>query len=302
LTPNKIVAIPSAPAEPKPPAIVPEKEKPPVQKIIQPAPETLAPEQPIAQKTEIPNLESVEPSPESTAESKPATEEPKIALEGAGVPPHWVNIEFDIFSGAERKLIAKGLHHFASDDTNKYQISFKQLPKLDAEKTDHIKPGDFWFIQVNGNIYNQKLGPSYYAVQGALSEQFITLSLQNDNPDQSQPMSRSGRFPDAIMDRQSLIYQFMLTPPVDSKDRILLTDGKKITSFTYHIASSTDSDSIEVGDLGKLNTLHLVLTSEANEMIELWLAPVFRYAPVKVRRTDINGSVIEQLATSLEVR
>jgi len=46
--------------------------------------------------------------------------------------------------------------------------------------------------------------------------------------------------------------------------------------------------------------VHIVHTrGDTDEKVELWLASDYRYVPVKIKKLEKNGMVIEQVATRL---
>jgi hypothetical protein len=305
LTPNKIVTTPATPIPAQPETVVPEKQEIPIQKRIDPAPQIPVSENSVAQSPETPNLEPVQPSPESAAPSKPTAEEPMLPLGATGAPPHWVDIEYEIYTGQDRKLVGKGLHHFESDNNNNYRISFKQIIEPDMPQADVTKSDYAWQLQIQGVVYPYGLRPSIFSIQGALAENLMILSTMKEDISTGQRRLHNGVSHDGILDRQSLLYQFMFLLPADLKQKILLTDGSKTTSFIYSKAGSgtLDTNIADDSQLGHMQTQHIILTStESIETIDLWLAPDFRYLPLKVRYTDRHGLVTEQLATSVNLK
>jgi hypothetical protein len=50
--------------------------------------------------------------------------------------------------------------------------------------------------------------------------------------------------------------------------------------------------------MGALRTWHIAKSAaDGDEKTELWLAVDYRYLPVKIRQTDKDGTVTEQIAT-----
>ena len=52
--------------------------------------------------------------------------------------------------------------------------------------------------------------------------------------------------------------------------------------------------------LGELKTIHILHSgSNEEEKTELWLAIDYQYVPVKIRKIDSNGKVVEMQATRI---
>lgn len=216
----------------------------------------------------------------------------EVPLPENTTPPGWVEIQFEIFSGEDKKLLGTGLHHFESNESGNYLMSFMQTARPEEEKQD-----DSWQLMVEGKINRKGLSPSTYNRQGSLAERLMAL---NEDSTASSIEIRNGHMPDGILDRQSLLYQFMFAPPTDNGGQLMLTDGKNLSEYTYRVVGM---ESIEIKSLGAIRTLHLILVASENlDTIELWLAPDFRYLPVKIRYTSPNKIVTDQVAVSLNFK
>lgn len=225
---------------------------------------------------------------------------PEAAAQPAGQPrsgsagaARRVEIEFEIFSGADRQPMGKGRHLYLSADRS-FGISIKQM-----SKPDEAPQATFWQLEISGQIDRQGLSPLVYQLQGALPERFISLK-EAAGASSSQPgKTRSGRMPDGILDRQSLLYQFMLAPPSNSGGKLWLTDGVKNALYSYSIAGY---ESLTIPAIGNVQVMKLVFsTAGSPETIELWLIPDKRYLPAKMRHTDRLGVVTEQVVVSLDL-
>lgn len=98
-------------------------------------------------------------------------------------------------------------------------------------------------------------------------------------------------------DLLSFMYQFMFEPPLDNT-QLSVTNGKSLRSYTY----SFEGEELVQTRLGELKTVHLANTGEEQSKTELWLAMDYQYIPVKIRKTEKNGSIIEQTMTRLTVK
>lgn len=102
--------------------------------------------------------------------------------------------------------------------------------------------------------------------------------------------------PGHIQDFLSFMYQFMFTPPLDEM-QMHLTNGKKIGLYTYAFEGE---ETLEL-KFGNVKTYHIQhAKADSEDKTELWLAMDYQYVPVKIKKTEKNGTVIEQVATKLK--
>lgn len=92
----------------------------------------------------------------------------------------------------------------------------------------------------------------------------------------------------------SFMYQFMYTPPLETM-QITMTNGKRLKTYTY----SFEGEETIVTKLGELKTIHLLKGSGDEEKTEVWLATDYQYLPVKIRKTEKDGTVIEQIVANI---
>jgi hypothetical protein len=92
----------------------------------------------------------------------------------------------------------------------------------------------------------------------------------------------------------SFMYQFMFTPPLDNM-QITMTNGKRLRTYAY----SFEGEETITTKLGELKTIHLLKGSGDEEKTEIWLATDYQYLPVKIRKTEKDGTVIEQIVASI---
>ncbi|TXI43465.1 DUF3108 domain-containing protein [Methylophilus sp.] len=93
----------------------------------------------------------------------------------------------------------------------------------------------------------------------------------------------------------SFMYQFMFVPPLQEM-HVTLTNGRRVGEYEY---SFEGEDSLVIADQ-TIQTVHIVHTrGDTDEKVELWLASDYRYVPVKIKKLEKNGMVIEQVATRL---
>ena len=101
---------------------------------------------------------------------------------------------------------------------------------------------------------------------------------------------------DGSQDMLSFMYQFMFEPPL-TKMKIYIANGKSYKSYDY---AYINDELIEYETL-KLETMHIAKYNYSNEeRIDLWLAKDYRYIPVKIRKTEKDGSILEQIVKKIE--
>jgi len=220
---------------------------------------------------------------------------PGIPLPGLIGPVQRVAIEFEIFSGADRQLMGTARQLYVSDSSEHYGLSIEQT--LRADNAAGAEP---WQLEISGTVTRQGLSPTLFKMRGGVPERLMALKEVPENSSETPIKPRSGRIPDGILDRQSLLYQFMQQPPLLGGGKLWLTDGATHRLYNYRLAGI---DSFVIPSLGGVRTLKVVLSSgESPETIELWLIPDLHYLPAKLRHTDRNGVITEQLVTSLEFK
>ena len=97
-------------------------------------------------------------------------------------------------------------------------------------------------------------------------------------------------------DMLSFMYQFMFEPPL-TKMKIYITNGKNYKPYDY---SYIGEEVIET-EVDKILTMHIAKFNYNNEeRIDLWLAKDYRYLPIKIRKTEKDGSILDQSAKKIE--
>lgn len=226
-------------------------------------------------------------------EQLPALEAPQgIDQAGPKGPPKNVEIEFALFSGGEALPMGSGRHHYATFDGGNYELKVQEsIAESNPENTPR------WRLAISGRITSDGLSPTLYEKRGKVSERLLGL---NDNPKNHSPDQdemQAGRMPDGILDRQSLLYQFMLRPPKENAGKVLLTDGNIYKAFTY---KTEGTELLNIAAMGNVQTVKILLKSKGvKELIELWLMPEKRFLPARMRYTDESGQITDLIVLSL---
>ncbi|MGB7815300.1 MAG: DUF3108 domain-containing protein [Methylotenera sp.] len=107
--------------------------------------------------------------------------------------------------------------------------------------------------------------------------------------------ARTDDLPEGAQDLLSFMYQFMYVAPLQTM-QIHIATGKKLTTYDYSFEGEENINTT----LGELKTIHITHSgNDADEKAELWLAIDYQYVPVKIRKIDKNGKVVEMVATRI---
>ena len=106
--------------------------------------------------------------------------------------------------------------------------------------------------------------------------------------------------PPGTQDRISSMYQFMFLPRETLQQlEFSMTNGRKLDHYLYAVQSSGALET----RLGRMATLHLVKQHRADESgAEVWLAPQYRFLPVRLLIQEEDGTRYEQVITRLEIK
>ena len=100
---------------------------------------------------------------------------------------------------------------------------------------------------------------------------------------------------EGTQDLLSFMYQFMFVAPLQTM-QISIATGKKLAVYDY---SFEGEENINI-KIGELKTMHIVHSGgDSDEKTELWLAIDYQYIPVKIRKIEKNGDVVEMVATRI---
>jgi len=117
------------------------------------------------------------------------------------------------------------------------------------------------------------------------------LQLQTAKRTQEVPLNEGAQ------DLMSFMYQFMFVPPLQEM-QLAITNGKRLKTYDYGF----DGQEVVETPFGKVECLHIEHNStDGEEKTELWLAADYHYLPIKITRTEKDGTVLERVATRLQI-
>jgi hypothetical protein len=204
-----------------------------------------------------------------------------------------VEAEFEVKRGSDSTAAGLSQVSFLVDKNKRYTI----ISQTEAKGLVSLF---FSTLQQKseGSVTDAGLKPDFYSYQyGSNSKKLQTASFDWDKQLLTMRSSKGENTVPLVAGTQdflSFMYQFMFTPPLNSL-QITMTNGKKLSTYQYRF----EGEEIITSKFGELNTIHLAKGSDDEEKTELWLATDYQYLPVKIRKTEKDGTVIEQLVSKL---
>lgn len=259
------------------------------QEIIQPAEQTA--DETVAESSllEI----RVTDATNETSEINESTETANIAKKPVEQAYKYVETEFEVRRGNDTSAVGMARIVFNLDKNGTYILTSQTQAKgLASLFFDTLTQ------KSEGIVTDKGLIPSYYSYQYGIdtkksqSARFAwsegKLLMHSAKGDKTEDLSAG------TQDFLSFMYQFMFAPPLENTE-ITMTNGKKLGTYTY---SFQGEDKI-TSKLGEIDTIHLLKNGDEDEKIELWLGIDYQYLPVKIRKTEKDGSFIDQTVSSI---
>ena len=223
------------------------------------------------------------------------TEEPLKAQ-----PFTTVETDFDVLMNHNLERVGTAKIHYAKGNDQTYELTWK----VSATGIVGLLYPDL-LQNSQGKITEAGLLPSYYLYKfGAREDKSYQASfnwvdkeiaLQSTKGTKTVPIA-SDAAAGHTQDFLSFMYQFMFTPPLDEM-QMYLTNGRKFSQYDYAFEGE---ETLEL-KFANVKTYHIQhAKTDSDEKTELWLAVDYRYVPVKIRKTEKDGTVIEQIATKLK--
>lgn len=300
----------------KPPEPVPEElplQEPPADEPVTPSPQpgqadsqledrqaVMGPEPEISPVVETEPEESLEP-PEAGDETADVPEEfqPEPAyvpnvVDVDAQPYNFVESEFDILRGTDGYKVGQSKVRYEARGDGTYLLVSESVAKGFAS----------WFIsgmllqRSEGLVTEYGLQPHSFLYQYGKrnkTQQAILDWEQGRITLETDKGSKSSRLPAGTQDLMSFMYQFMYVPPLGEM-LLNITNGKRLKAYSYSFVGEEDLST----KMGVVRAMHIEnINDDGDEKTELWLALEYNYLPVKIRKTEEDGSVIEQVIISI---
>ncbi|MBM3351208.1 MAG: DUF3108 domain-containing protein [Betaproteobacteria bacterium] len=230
-----------------------------------------------------------EDSTQMTNALEDVTEEPKAQ------PYEYVETLFEVRRGSDKTAAGQTKIIFSM----KADMTYKLTSLTEAKGLASLFFGTLKQIS-EGTVTENGLQPNHYQYQYGNDErklQHADFFWSTEVLEMSSPKSKkSEQLLPGTQDFLSFMYQFMFTHPLEINN-ITMTNGKNLRTYTY----SFQGEELISTKFATLNTIHLLKQSDTEERTEIWLAIDYRNLPVKLKKTEKDGSVIEQIVTNLSI-
>lgn len=296
--------VPEKPKEPKrePVAPAPKPEikqlEPEISTTPQPSPEPVPSvatepepnleEQPQETPAEIPTQtsEEIEPEPaETLADSAPQDPDAR--------PYDDVEADFDILRGKDGYKVGQSKVRYQARDGTYLLLSESEAKGLASlflsGKLIQRSQGLVTELGLQPQEFLYQYGKSDKNQRAIFNWEKRRLTLETEKG------SQTSRLPRDAQDLMSFMYQFMFVPPLQQM-QLNITNGKRIKAYGYSFVGEVDLST----KMGVVRAMHIEnINDDGDEKNEIWLAVDYRFLPVKIRKTEKDGSVIEQVVTNI---
>ncbi len=206
-----------------------------------------------------------------------------------------VEIQYDLYVRDNKARAGKASIRYEANTAKRYFIEWTvQATGLLALIYPDLKQTS------QGKVTEHGLKPEKYTYQFGSNENKANkayfdwnnkvVTLQNKNGEKQEPLE------DTTQDVLSFMYQFMYVPPLTNMS-MLLTNGKSVSSYDYEFVGEETLDL----DFAEVKTYHIKHGKAGSEdKTELWLALDYQFLPVKIEKTEKDGTVIRQIATAMK--
>lgn len=265
-----------------------------------PNPET-KPAQPVAPSS--PDLPVADSIADNTAPSpEPAVTEPSESASADGdngatvlKSPSYVDMDFDLRRAADSGTV--GIAHISYKATQDGAYTLNSV--TEAKGLVSLFIAGKLTQTSEGKVTSKGLQPTNFVYQfGDRADKTQRASFDWQTGKLNMVTSKRSDqvdLPEGTQDLLSFMYQFMFVAPLD-QTQLAVTNGKKLRNYSYQFEGEETLQT----RIGALRTTHIVKGGgDGEEKTELWLASDYRNIPVKIRNTDKDGSVIEQIVTRL---
>ena len=292
------------------PVTKPLSEKPrPAPQVRAPRPKPVDSEKPAEKPVEPPPTLPTPPAPEAVLESlaetassaslamvEPKQEESPAAQVEEPVPqtPSRVAIDYQVVRKGD--VAAVEHHDYQAGEDGSYTLTSlveaKGLLALALSDLVQKSQGQVTARGLKPTSYLYQYGKSADKAQKATFDwQGKTLVMEVGSRRQTVDLQ------EGTQDLMSFMYQFMFVPPLQEM-HLVLTNGKKLKVYNYGFEGEETLQT----KMGPLHTLRIGKSnSDGEEKTEIWLAADYHYLPVKISKTEKDGTVTERIATRLQI-
>lgn len=237
--------------------------------------------------------------PEMTQDTQPVLDtqpEPVINEVAADTQPlSFVETEFDILRGIDGNKIGQTKIHYQS----RYDGSYLIESESEAKGLASLFISGKLIQRSEGKVTENGLQPTSFLYQYDSSSKLQRASFDWGNRRitlETSKGTQTMRLPRDAQDLVSFMYQFMFVPPLQEM-QLNITNGKRLKAYGYSFVGEEDLST----KIGIVRAMHLEnINDDGDEKNEIWLAVDYRFLPVKIRKTEKDGNVIEQVVTNIK--
>lgn len=210
------------------------------------------------------------------------------------IPYRFVESEYDILRGVDGYKVGQTKVRYEVRDDGTYLLESRSEAKGFAS----------WFIsgallqRSEGLLTWHGLKPLSFLYRYGAKNRTRQATFDWDGGQiilQTDKDSRTSLLPSDAQDLMSFMYQFMYVPPLREM-QLSITNGKRLKTYNYSFVGEEDLST----KMGSMRALHIEnVNDDGDEKTELWLALEYNFLPVKIRKTEEDGSVIEQIITRI---
>jgi len=216
-------------------------------------------------------------TPDETADNAEKEQRP--------TPYQYVESEFEVRRGNDANAAGTARMTFSIKNNGTYKINStteaKGLASLFFNRLVQRSEGTVTENGLVPNFFSYEYGKKIQSADFAWSDGVLLMHTEKGD--------RTEKLVAGTQDLLSFAYQFMFKPPLETM-QISITNGKNLRTYVY----SFEGEEVISTKLGDLKTVHLLKSGDSEEKTELWLGLDYQYLPVKIRKTEKNGNIIEQ--------
>lgn len=195
-----------------------------------------------------------------------------------------VDLDIQMFIGTERRDAGMLTHQFRMLDKELYGVT---VAPSSAE--GEPKASSAWRLRSSGSVRHQGLAPVMVDARGEVGMDMLMFDKAGSSG--ANAAGYSARVQDGILDRHSLLYQFMMQPPAADGGEIWMTDGISYQPYRY---KREGEDRFRLEGVGIVRAArYMFYPTASGSPFELWLIPEMHYLPVKMRYQNAGGNSVE---------
>jgi hypothetical protein len=209
------------------------------------------------------------------------------------LPYEYVEADFDILRGKDGYKVGQSKVRYESKD-GRYLL----LSESEAKGFASLFLSGQLIQRSQGLVTSLGLQPQEFLYQYGKSGRQQRALFDWDNRRltlETDKARQTSRLPSDAQDLMSFMYQFMFVPPLQEM-QLNITNGKRMKAYGYTFVGEEELST----KMGVVRVMHIEnINDDGDEKNEIWLAVDYRFLPVKLRKTEKDGSVIEQVLTSI---